>query len=265
MQGKSLAYFNLCCNFTTTLSHKIRIEVGKMSKLNKKVTIITNLILVAVFVAVLAVTFIPENIVPSYGGSTVSAIYNGNRQNKKVSLMFNVYENSQIVSEIVGVLDKNDAKATFFVGGCWADDNKQTLDLILESGHEIGNHGYFHKDHKKLNYNENRQEIELTATIVQALSGAKTNLFAPPSGSFSELTLESAYDLGHKVIMWSKDTIDWRDKDQALIYNRATENIENGDFILMHPKAHTLSALPSILEFYKTSGFSVVTVQDNLL
>ena len=236
-----------------------------MSKLNKKITIVTNLILVVIFVAVLAVTFIPESIVPIYGGSTVGAIYNGNRDNKKVSLMFNVYENTEVVEEIVKTLDVYGAKATFFVGGCWADDNKETLDLILKSGHQIGNHGYFHKDHKKLDYDANKQEISLTGTIVEALCGAKLDLFAPPSGSFSELTIEACYDLGYKVIMWSKDTIDWRDSDRNLIFKRATANLENGDLILMHPKTHTLSVLPEILQYYKTAGFSVVTVENNLL
>ena len=64
--------------------------------------------------------------------------------------------------------------------------------------------------------------------------------------------------------MWSKDTIDWRDSDQKLIFNRATKNLENGDLVLMHPKEHTLLALPKIIDFYIESGFSVVTVSENI-
>lgn len=235
-----------------------------MKRLNKRIALITNFILVLAFIGVFAVSFFPENIVPIYGGDAVNAIYNGNVENKNVSVMINVYENTEVVNKIINVLNDKGVKATFFVGGCWADDNAETLKKIVGSGHELGNHGYFHKDHKKLDYDKNYQEISLTGVVTEALCGVKPTLFAPPSGSFNETTLEAAYDLGYKVIMWSKDTIDWRDKDTDLIYKRATENVSNGDFILMHPKEHTLKVLPKILDYYKSLGYNVVTVSENL-
>ncbi|MBO4594790.1 MAG: polysaccharide deacetylase, partial [Clostridia bacterium] len=85
-----------------------------------------------------------------------------------------------------------------------------------------------------------------------------------PSGSFSDITVKAATDLGYRTVMWSKDTIDWRDKDEELIVKRATQNLNNGDIILMHPKPHTLSALPEIIEKITESGFSIVTVGENL-
>ena len=64
--------------------------------------------------------------------------------------------------------------------------------------------------------------------------------------------------------MWSKDTIDWRDKDENKVFSRATQNLSNGDLILMHPKAHTLNALGKILDFYKQAGFEIVPVSENI-
>ena len=231
-----------------------------MKILNKKLTILTNTLLGLVIIMVSLISFSPENIVPMYGGESVQAIYSGNNQKNNVSLMINVYENAEIVNQMIQVLNDYNVKATFFVGGCWADDNKETLVNIVESGNEIANHGYFHLD-----YDKNYQEINLTGIIIQSLSGVKPTLFAPPSGSFSDHTLESAFNLNYKVIMWSKDTIDWRDSDVDLIVKRATKNPESGDFILMHPKLHTLKALPSIIEFYQNSGFGLVTVSENLV
>ncbi len=230
----------------------------------KKVTIVTNAILVCVFTAVFCVSFFSQTPVPIYGGKEISAIYNGNRSGKKISLMFNVYENSDVVEKIVDVLDLHGAKATFFVGGCWADDNATTLNKIVQSGHELGNHGYFHKDHKNLNYQRNKEEMHTTNVLVTALSGVKVTLFAPPSGSFGANTLEAAFDLGLKVVMWSKDTIDWRDKDQNQIFSRATKNLSGGDLILMHPKEHTLQALPQIIKYAKDGGYALCTVSENL-
>ncbi len=232
---------------------------------NKKITLITNIFLVIIFSFVALIGFIPNNVVSIYGGAPIKAIYNGNRQNKKVSIMINVYENSNIVNSMLNVLDRYNVKATFFVGGCWADDNQNTLQNIVNSGNEIGNHGYFHKDHAKLNYEQNKSEIENCSKIIKSLCGANINLFAPPSGSFSDETLEVASNLNYKVIMWSKDTIDWRDKDENLVYKRATNNISNGDLILMHPKEHTLLALPKILEYYISIGLKIVTVSENIL
>lgn len=235
-----------------------------MKRLNRKITVVTNTLLIIIITVVCAVSFFPERTMPIYGGNEVSAIYNGNRNEKKVSLMFNVYENTEIVNKIIDLLDEHKVKATFFVGGCWADDNGDTLVKIVSNGHEIANHGYFHKDHKKLNYEGNYQEISLTGKIIETLCGVKPTLFAPPSGSFSAVTLECAFDLEYKVIMWSKDTIDWRDKDKSLVIKRATSNLENGDLVLMHPKKHTLLALPEILSYYKALGFEVVTVSENI-
>lgn len=235
-----------------------------MKKYNKRITAITNIVLVAVFSVVCAVSFVPERTVPIYGGEGVSAIYHGNREKANVSFMINVYEGADIVDKMVETFDSYKVKATFFVGGCWADDNEEILKKIVNSGHEIANHGYFHKDHKKLSFEKNKEEISMNGVIVKALCGIDMNLFAPPSGSFSESTLVACSELGYKLIIWSKDTIDWRDKDTNLIYSRATKNPSNGDLILMHPKQHTLSILPKIIEFYQGAGFNIVSVSNNI-
>lgn len=237
-----------------------------MRKINNgsKISLVTNLIIVAVIGIVLAVSFVPASIMPISGKNAVEAIYNGNRERPNVSLMFNVYQDGESVNKILDILKDHKVKATFFVGGCWADDNAKILQRIVGEGHEIANHGYYHKDHKKLDYTANREEIYYNELVVNALSGVKTELFAPPSGSFSEATLEVCYDLGYKLIMWSKDTIDWRDRDSELIYKRATEGVSNGDLILMHPYPSTVAALDRILGFYEANGLKEVTVTDNL-
>lgn len=39
--------------------------------------------------------------------------------------MFNVYQGSEYVEAILDTLSERGAKATFFVGGSWADDNQR--------------------------------------------------------------------------------------------------------------------------------------------
>ena len=235
-----------------------------MKNKNRKRAFITNLILSSVLIIVGLISFYPSKTLPIYGGKNIEPIYRGDNQNKNVSIMVNVYENAEIVEKMIEVFDAYGAKATFFVGGCFADDNEKMLNTILKNGHEIANHGYFHLDHKKLNYQKNYSEIENCGKIVKALTGYTPTLFAPPSGSYSDLTLEACYNLNYELIMWSKDTIDWRDSDKDKIFTRATKNPENGDLILMHPKKHSLDVLPKILEFYKTKGYNIVSVSQNI-
>jgi peptidoglycan/xylan/chitin deacetylase (PgdA/CDA1 family) len=150
------------------------------------------------------------------------------------------------------------------VGGSWAEKEQEQLLKIVENGHEIGNHGYFHKDQNKLDYDGNYMEINSTHTLIKTLVDIDMNLFAPPSGAYNNSTLQSASDLGYKTIMWSKDTIDWRDKDEDLIYLRATKNVSGGDLILMHPTECTLKALPKILDYYLTNDLVATKVSKTL-
>lgn len=193
-----------------------------------------------------------------------SPIYRGDEDEKNLSLMFNVYWGTEYIEGILNVLDDYNVKTTFFIGGMWALKEETVLNEIVSRGHELGNHGYYHKDMAKMSYSDCKVEISNTNTLIEKLCGVKVDLFAPPSGSFSKSTLQVASDIDMKVIMWSKDTIDWRDKDKNLIYKRATTNISNGDLILMHPTQMTLKALPEILEYYKNNGFKATTVSKTI-
>lgn len=226
----------------------------------RKLNIITAIIIFVLAVGVTCVCFLPNKVVLISGGKPYEPIYNGNRSQNCVAITFNVYENSDVVEGILSVLKQKNAKATFFLGGCWADDNIPLVLKIIQDGHEIGSHGYFHKDHAKLTESENKAEMGLLHDLIKRETGYNITLFAPPSGSFSVKTLKVAQNMGYKTIMWSKDTIDWRDKSVKTVYNRATKNISGGDIVLMHPKEHTLNALPQILDYYKSQGLSAVTV-----
>lgn len=237
-----------------------------MKKISNRILypIISNVLLLIIATSVFIVGFSVNYASPIYGGKTVNAIYRGNVNEKNISLMFNCYEGADVIKEILELLKSKGIKATFFVGGCWADDNGDVLLEIVNGGNEIANHGYFHRDHKKLDYEGNYKEIENTEKVIEGLCGVKPTLFAPPSGSYSDKTLDAASDLGYKIIMWSSDTIDWRDSEQDVLYKRATKNHQNGELILMHPKKHTLAVLPRIIDFYLQSGFSLVTVSENI-
>lgn len=197
-------------------------------------------------------------------GAVTQAIYHGNKQNKNATLMINVYWGTEYIDSMLDILDSYNIKTTFFVGGYWVQQNEDMLNKIIEKGHEIGNHGYYHKDQDKLTYEQNLEEISMNHQLVKSVCNYNMKLFAPPSGAFSKNTLKASFDLGYKTIMWTKDTIDWRDKNADLIYNRAVKNMSNGDLILMHPTEHTAKALENIIKAYQENGFNLCTVSENI-
>ncbi|HIT62154.1 MAG TPA: polysaccharide deacetylase family protein [Candidatus Caccovivens faecavium] len=190
--------------------------------------------------------------------------YSGNTDSNKISLMINVYWGTEYLDGMLEILYKYDVKTTFFVGGTWAVKESDMLQKIHDAGHEIGNHGYSHKDQDKLNREQNKNEILTTHTLVNDLIGVNMDLFAPPSGAYNKTTVEVATELGYKTIMWTRDTIDWRDKDEEIIYSRAIKDAKGGDLILMHPTACTLLALERIIVSLQGEGFVLTTVSENL-
>ena len=220
--------------------------------------LIVLMLLVVASCAVLGVNMITTS-------SVINGVYySGNEDSNKISLMINVYWGTEYLDGMLEILDKYDVKTTFFVGGTWAVKESDMLEKIYESGHEIGNHGYSHKDQDKLSREQNQKEILMTHNIVQELLGFEMNLFAPPSGAYSKTTVEVASELGYQTIMWTRDTIDWRDKDADLIYSRAVKDAKGGDLVLMHPTEKTLEALERIILTLQEKGLKITTVSDNL-
>lgn len=215
----------------------------------------------------LAVVICCVSVVGLFGATTnvfsndeLDPIYRGS--GNKVALMTNVYWGTEYLDGILSVLNKHNVKTTFFVGGYWVAQNADMLKKIAEFGHEIGNHGYYHKEQGKLSYDANYSEIVTCNKLVFEICGKMLALFAPPGGDFCNSTLQAARDCGCKTIMWSRDTIDWRDKDSELVYTRATKNVSGGELILMHPCQHTLNALDKIITYLLDNNLQPSTVSE---
>lgn len=223
--------------------------------------IIINTLIVVLLGVIAAVAFI--------GGSdavitnTVNgAYYSGSRASNNVSLMVNVYWGEEYIDDMLKIMDEKGVKSTFFIGGMWMLDNETLVQKIADAGHEIANHGYKHKSQTKLSEEEAKNEITTTHNLVQKMLKKEMNLFAPPSGDYNAETVKIAQDLGYKTIMWTKDTIDWRDHNTDLIYKRATDKLQGGDLILMHPTQNTVEALAKIIDYAQSKGFKITTVSD---
>lgn len=224
----------------------------------KKSVIITNCIIVAMFITLIGLSY--SNAVALKVQADARVVYAGNTSQNKVAFMVNVYQHEDCVLDMLDIFDAFKVKATFFVGGSWAVKNIDTVKQIYARGFELGNHGFNHKDHDKLALEANMQEIKACHDLIKLNLGVEMNLFAPPSGAYNTTTVDCAENLGYKTIMWTHDTIDWRDQNADVIFKRATKDLSNGDLILMHPTEKTVTALTKILSYAINNGFEPTTV-----
>ncbi|MCM1306617.1 MAG: polysaccharide deacetylase family protein [Bacteroides sp.] len=234
-------------------------------KENRFRAIWANFVIVTMLVTTFGIAFAVALPADGVTQTINNAIYEGDGECEKIALMFNVYENAANVEKIAKIIGERGHNCTFFVGGSWAAKNPNTLLKVASNGFEIGNHGYLHRDHAKLTLKQNTEEIVLTERLIDGILDDLPNyenskLFAPPSGSIGDIMFDACRELGYKVIMWTRDTIDWRDHDADLIYERAIRDVKAGDLILMHPTDWTVAALPRILDYIESIGLSADTV-----
>ncbi|MBO1912238.1 polysaccharide deacetylase family protein, partial [Microvirga sp. 3-52] len=164
-----------------------------------------------------------------------------------VTLLINVAWGNEFIPQILKTLDEHKVKATFFFDGSWVKKNPDLAKQIFNENHEIGNHAYSHPDLKHKSPKETENELKKTNDVIEETLGVKPIWFAPPSGSFKQETITVARNLGMMTILWTADTVDWRNPSTAEMVKRVTSQVENGTMILMHPTRPTAEGLDSMI------------------
>lgn len=196
-------------------------------------------------------------------GSRILPVYSVETPEKKVAITFNCAWKADDIPEILEVLERYEAKATFFILGQWAKENPSAVEMIAEAGHEIGTHSNTHPDMAKISMDEARKELFRSCEHIEKAGGGKPKLFRAPSGSYSSELIKTAAEMGFVTIQWDVDSRDWKDKTAGEMIESVTKNVGKGSIILFHSgKENTLEALPQILEILKNGGYDFVKVSD---
>lgn len=193
-----------------------------------------------------------------------AAIYKGNPKKPMVSIMINVAWGNEYIPEILDTLRDENVKATFFFDGSWLNKNRELAAQIVNEGHEASNHGYSHKDMSKLDRHSAMEEITKTEQLLKEVLNADNQWFAPPSGDYDQETVMLAHELGLKTVLWTVDTVDWKDPSPAWIVSRIQSRVEPGAMILMHPTHASSKALPEMIQVIKQKGLHIGTVSELL-
>lgn len=193
-----------------------------------------------------------------------SPIYKGNPNKQMVSFIINVAWGNEYLPDILAVLKKHHVKASFFLEGRWTKKNPELAKMIVDAGHEVGNHSYSHPDMSKISSTQINQELKKTNDVIEATTGKTVTWFAPPSGSYTNEVVKIASQHKMGTLMWSIDTIDWRKPSTQELINRVVGKVHNGAMILMHPTQSTTSSLEQLIEQIQAKGYEINTVTELL-
>ncbi len=189
-------------------------------------------------------------------------IYRGNPQKPMVGFLINVAWGNEYIPGILEVLEKHQTKATFFFDGSWVKKNPDVAKQIKDAGHEIGNHAYSHPDLQQRSMEETKEELLKTSQVIEETLDIKPKWFAPPSGSFNETTVQVAEQLDMRTILWTVDTVDWKNPPASEMVSRVVSNVENGSMILMHPTQPVAEGMEVMITKIKGKGYKLGTVSE---
>lgn len=165
---------------------------------------------------------------------------------------------SSYTSTILDLLDKHDFKATFFVLGMRVDSHRDIIARMKSSGNEIGNHTFNHEKLTTLEPKQINAEISKTQEAVKSITGVYPKYLRPTYGAFNSKVRDIS---NMPLLMWNKDTMDWKSKNADYVFSQATASLKDGDIILFHDiYPSTVEAIEKLLPYLESNGFEAVTV-----
>jgi len=181
---------------------------------------------------------------------------------KQVAITFDDGPNLEFTPKILHLLNKYNAKATFFCIGKHIEDYPELFKNIIDQGHTVGNHTYSHainfgffKTHKVIS------ELQKTNAIVKGLTGLSMNLYRPAFGVTNPRIKKALKIIGLQSIGWNIRSLDTTSRDSKKVLLRITKKISKGDVILLHDTSlKTALILEQLLLFLQQQKMESVTI-----
>lgn len=187
----------------------------------------------------------------------------------KVALTFDDGPNPDATPRILDTLRDLGVKATFFVLGRHAERWPDLVLRIGREGHQIGNHGYFHRKlHLKSPFYVKR-DLALGKRAIERAGGATPAFFRAPHGFRSPWVTAIAAALGERTIGWSLGVWDSDLPGAEAIVARTLQGVRPGSILLLHDgdgynadgdRTQTATALPDIIAGLRERGYEFVTL-----
>ncbi|MFH6997957.1 polysaccharide deacetylase family protein [Flavobacterium sp. FlaQc-57] len=190
---------------------------------------------------------------------------NPSETEKKIALTFDDGP-SEFTLEVLELLKKYNAKATFFCIGKNIEIHPEIVKQIIAEGHLLGNHSYSHsKFFDFYNAKKITDEIQTTDSLLEKFTSKKINFFRPPYGVTTPSIRRALQLTGHKVIGWNIRSLDGGTKNQGLIFNRIIKRVSPGGIVLLHDTAsHSVLVLEQFLQFLQQNNYKVISTEELL-
>lgn len=187
------------------------------------------------------------------GKTDIDSVNNNHEQTPTLYLTFDDGPIPEVTPQVLEILKRYNAKATFFCVGDNVRKHPQVYDLILKDGHSTGNHTYSHLKGIKTGNEQYFKDIEKCSELVHS------NLLRPPYGRISYHQVK-VLEKQYKIIMWSVLTGDYDHQlTKEEVLDNAIKHSNDGSIIVFHDsiKAYDrmIYALPALLEYYSSKEF----------
>ncbi|HEY4381281.1 MAG TPA: polysaccharide deacetylase family protein [Acidobacteriaceae bacterium] len=163
---------------------------------------------------------------------------------REVALTFDDGPNDAATVELLEVLARHGARATFFMMGDFALKRPEIVRQVHGAGHLIGNHTMSHPKLSMEPAARVRQELTACNAVLEDLTGAKVEYFRPPFGARRPVVLRIAREMGLTPVTWNVTGYDWdpigvdgilRKLDAGIARNRGERRASN---LLLHDGGH---------------------------
>ena len=171
----------------------------------------------------------------------------------------------ETTKQILHLLERHGAKATFFMLGERLPDHGATLQHLVASGHELGNH--MTKDEASIRLAPKEFETDLL-TAARGLSAYSTiRWFRPGMGWYSRRMVDVANHHGYQVVLGSLFAYDTHLSSVWFSEWFILNNLDPGDIWVLHDGEkgrgrRTVQLLERVLPKIQQRGYRVVTLTE---
>jgi len=99
---------------------------------------------------------------------------------------------------ILALLGEHRIPATWFVPGHTLETFPASIDAIVEAGHELACHGWYHEDFATVSADEERTIVERCAAAVERVVGSRPSGWRAPYWSLGAASLRAIVDAGFR-------------------------------------------------------------------
>ena len=187
---------------------------------------------------------------------------------RQVALTFDDGPWPRYTREIVRVLKRHHAKATFFMIGENVSRWPSIARQVVRAGMVVGNHSWDHPlipPFGQLTHQRVQAELSRTSDILRTVGVEHPSLFRPPGGDWSDQVVQQAEALGLRVVNWNVDPQDWRaSRSPKQIARIVLSQVRPGAIVDLHDgggnQRATAKALPRIIRGLRRRHLKLVTI-----